>query len=115
MGVLSQGAQITESEERVTIPADRIDAGEIVLRIAGNLPDVTLADRDLLIVEPRAKGEAATGEFVIATLGQFAFIGRYWKKHGARSLLDDASRVIVQGPNLTIFGAVTLILRHETH
>lgn len=94
---------------------DRIDAGEIVLRIAGNLPDVALADRNLLIVEPRANGGAATGEFIIATLGQRVFVGRFWKKHGARSLLDDASQVIAQGSELRVLGAVTLIVRGETH
>ena len=44
-----------------------------------------------------------------------AFIGRYWKKHGARSLLDDAFHIIAQGPALRVLGAVTLILRGETH
>jgi len=97
------------------LPAERIDVGEIVFRVAGDMPDVGLADRDLLIVEPRANGGAATGEFVIATLGHDAFIGRYWKKHGARSLLDDAFRAIAQGPELRVLGAVTLILRDETH
>ena len=114
-GILSQGTPPTETDERITIPADKIGPGEIVFRIAGDVPEVALADRDLLIVEPRAKGNAATGEFVIATLGQFTFIGRYWKKHGARSLLDDAAQVIAQGPELRVLGAVTLILRGETH
>ena len=86
-----------------------------MFRVAGDMPDVGLADRDLLIVEPRPNGGAATGEFVIATLDHDAFIGRYWKKHGARSLLDDAFHVIAQGPALRVLGAVTLILRDETH
>src|SRR5436190_11441028 len=106
---------VTSSEERVMLPADRIDVGEIVFRIAAAISDVGLAAGDLLIVEPRANGGAATGEFVIATLGHDAFIGRYWKKHGARSLLDDAFHVIAQGPTLRVLGAVTLILRDETH
>ena len=84
-----------------------------MFRIAGDLPDLGLADRDLLIVEPRANGDAATGEFVIATLGNDAFIGRYWKKHGARSLLDGTFHVIAQGPALRVLGAVTLVLRDE--
>jgi hypothetical protein len=52
------------SDETVTIPADRIQTGEIVCRIGGNLPDLGLADRDLLIVEPRPDGNAAAREFV---------------------------------------------------
>lgn len=106
---------LTETGERTSIPADKISPGELVFRVAGDMPDVGLADRDLLIVEPRARGDAATGEFVIATLGHDAFIGRYWKKHGARSLLDDAFHIIAQGPALRVLGAVTLILRDETH
>jgi SOS-response transcriptional repressors (RecA-mediated autopeptidases) len=114
-GILTQGTPLIETSERTTIPADKINPGEFVFRIAGDMPEIGLADRDLLIVEPRTNGNAATGEFVIVTLGHDAFIGRYWKKHGARSLLDDAFNVIAQGPTLRVLGAVTLILRDETH
>jgi SOS-response transcriptional repressor LexA len=106
---------LTDTGERTIIPADKISLGELVFRVAGDMPDVGLADCDLLIVEPRASGDAATGEFVIATVGHDAFIGRYWKKHGARSLLDDAFHIIAQGPAIRVLGAVTLILRDETH
>lgn len=112
-GTFSQGAPLTETSERTTIPVNTISPGELLFRVVGDMPDVGLADRDLLIVEPRA--DAATGEFVIATLGQVAFIGRYWKKHGARSLLDGAFHVIAESPDLRVLGAVTLILRDETH
>ena len=114
-GILSQGAPLAETTERTALPADKISPGELVFRVAGDMPDVGLADRDLLIVEPRAEGEAATGEFVIATLGHNAFVGRYWKKHGMRAVLDDAFSVIAQGPALRVLGAVTLILRNGTH
>ena len=106
---------LIETDECVVVPADKIGPGELVFRVAGDMPDVGLAYRDFLIVEPRANGGAATGEFVIATLDQNAFVGRYWKKHGARSLLDGAFHVIVQGPTVRVLGAVTLILRDETH
>jgi hypothetical protein len=113
--LFSHGEPLAACDDRITIPAERIEVGEIVFRVAGAIPDVGLAAGDLLIVEPRANGGAATGEFVIATLGHDAFIGRYWKKHGARSLLDDAFHVIAQGSALRVLGAVTLILRDETH
>jgi SOS-response transcriptional repressor LexA len=115
VGILSQGTPPTETDERITIPADKIGPGEVVFRIADDVPEVGLAHRDLLIVELRAKGDAATGEFVIARVGQRVFVGRYWKKHGARSLLDDEFRVIAEGPDLRVLGAVTLILRDETY
>jgi SOS-response transcriptional repressor LexA len=105
---------LIETDECAIVPADKIGAGELVFRVAGDMPDVGLADRDLLIVEPRANAAAASGEFVIATLGDNAFIGRYWKKHGARSLLDGTFNVIAQGPALRVLGAVTLVLRNET-
>lgn len=89
---------LIETDECAIVPADKIGPGELVFRVAGDMPDVGITDRDLLIVEPRAKGDAATGEFVIATLGSDAYIGRYWKKRGARSLLDGTFRVIAQGP-----------------
>jgi len=106
---------LIEADECAIVPADTIGHGELVFRVAGDMPGFGLADRDLLIVEPRANGDAATGEFVIATLGGAAFIGRYWKKHGARSLRDGAFHVIAQGPALRVLGAVTLVLRNETH
>jgi SOS-response transcriptional repressor LexA len=112
IGTLAQGMSIVASDEQVTLPGDRIERSEVVYRVAGDLPDVGLADRDLLVIEPRAA--AATGEFVLATLQERAFVGRWWTKRGARSLLDNEFRVIVQGPELTVFGAVTLIARDES-
>jgi hypothetical protein len=112
--ILSEGRPLIETDECTIVPTDKIGHGELVLRLDGDLPDLGLADRDLLIMEPRANGDAATGEFVIATLGNDAFIGRYWKKHGARSLLDRTFHVIAQGPALRVLGAVTLILRDES-
>lgn len=103
---------IVASDEQVTLPGDRIEAGEVVYRVAGDLPDLGLADRDLLIIEPRVA--AATGEFVLATLQERAFVGRWWTKRGARSLLDNEFRTIVQGPKVTVLGAVTLIARDES-
>jgi len=114
-GVLLQGTPLNESDEVCSVPAERIAAVEVIYQLAGDLPSDDLVAGDLLIVEPRPNGEAATGEFVIATVGADAFVGRYWKKHGARSLLDGAFHVIAQGPALRVLGAVTLILRGETH
>lgn len=112
IGTIAQGMAIVASDEQVTLPGDRIEAGEVVYRVAGDLPDLGLADRDLLIIEPRVA--AATGEFVLATLQERAFVGRWWTKRGARSLLDNEFRTIVQGPKVTVLGAVTLIARDES-
>jgi hypothetical protein len=114
-GVLVQGTPITVPDEQVMVPADKIDAGDIVFRSGGDLPDLGVIARDLLIVESRPSGRAATGELVIATLHDRAFIGRWWAKHGTRAVLDEAFKVIAQGPAIRVLGAVTLILRDETH
>lgn len=112
-GVVAQGSAIRAAQETVTIPADRIETGELVFRVAGDLLDLGLADRDLLIVEPRPDGNAATGEFVIATLHERAFLGRWWAKHGDRMILDNDFRAVVQAPELQVLGAVTLIVRES--
>lgn len=110
-GVIVQGSTIRASEETVTIPANRIETGELVFRVAGDF--LGLADRDLLIVEPRPEGNAATGEFVIATLHERAFLGRWWAKHGDRMVLDNDFHSVAQAPELQVLGAVTLIVREN--
>jgi hypothetical protein len=110
-GVVAQGSAIGASEETVTIPAERIETGEVVYRVAGDF--LGLADRDLLIVEPRPDGNAATGEFVIATLHERAFLGRWWAKHGDRMILDNDFQSVAQAPELQVLGAVTLIVRES--
>ena len=110
-GVVAQGSAIGASQETVTIPADRIETGELVFRVAGDF--LGLADRDLLIVERRPGGNAATGEFVIATLHERAFLGRWWAKHGDRMVLDNDFHSVAQAPELQVLGAVTLVVREE--
>lgn len=83
-----------------------------MFRLADDLLDLGLAAGDLLIVEARA--HAATGEFVIATLDQRAFLGRWWTKHGTRRLMDNEFSAIADSPDLVVLGAVTLIVRAET-
>lgn len=111
---LSQSNQLLDCDETATVPADKIEPGELVFRVVDNLPNVGLAARDLLIVEPRPHGRAATGEFVIATLGDRTFIGRWWAKHGSRAVLGNDFHVLVEAPELQVLFAVTLIARDET-
>ena len=111
-GLVKQGTEITPCDGIITLPAATIEAGEVVYRVALDLANVELAASDLLVVQPRSR--AATGEFVIATLGDRAFIGRWWTKHGRRALLDNAFSVIVESRGLLVLGAITLIVRDET-
>ena len=112
-GVVSQGTPITERDEQVTLPADKVDERDVVFRSGSDVPDLGLARHDLLIVEPRANGEAATGELVIALLHGRTFIGRWWTKHGRRAVLDGECRAIAETPALRVLGAVTLVARDE--
>lgn len=112
-GGLSQGAAIDASSagEHVTIPADKIDEGDVVFRAAGNLRGFGIERDDILVVETRPDGRAATGELVLATIETKAFIGRWWTKHGRRELLDDVLSLISDDPRLQVIGAVTVVMR----
>src|SRR5436190_2716195 len=82
--------ELTEGET-VAIPAPLIDKGEIVFRARGEeLRDVGIEDGDLLVIELRTKGRAATGELVLGKVGEDVYIGRWWQKHGEKRLMTDS-------------------------
>jgi hypothetical protein len=114
-GGLSQGAEIDASfaGEQVSIPADKIDEGDVVFRAAAaNLRGFGIERDDLLVVETRPDGHAATAELVLVTIGTKAFLGRWWTKHGRRELLDDVLSLITDDPRLQLIGTVTVVMRH---
>lgn len=116
-GVLSQGAPIEKPNlpETVRVPADQIDPCEYVLRVKGTkLRAFGIEAADLLIVEPRPDGRAATGELVLAQIDERAFVGRWWMKQGRRELMDAAMQPITADTRLRVVGAVTVIVRHDT-
>ena len=115
-GVLSQGAPIDESSlpEAADVPADQIDPNEYVLRVKGtSLRAFGIEPADLLIIEPRPDGRAATGELVLAQLGERVFLGRWWMKRGRHVLMDAAIQPITEDADLRVIGAVTVIVRHD--
>lgn len=111
-GTLAQGAPITPANDAVSIPRDVIALGETVYRVASSLEDLGIREGDLLILEERT--HAATGELVLATSDERAFVGRWWTKHGRRALLDHEFHTLIEGRDVRILGAVTLVLRDET-
>lgn len=116
-GCVSQGAKIDASfaGEQVAIPADKIDEGDVVFRVAAwNLRGFGIERDDILVVEMRPDGHAATGELVLVTIETKAFIGRWWTKHGRRELLDDVLSLITDDERLQVVGAITVIMR-TTH
>ena len=90
---VKQGEPVHEliEGEPVALPAPLIDKGEIVFRARGEeLRDVGIDDGDLLVIELRTKGRAATGELVLGKVGEDVYIGRWWQKHGEKRLMTDS-------------------------
>jgi SOS-response transcriptional repressor LexA len=113
-GEISQGSPIDESVagEPLTIPADTIDEGEIVYRAArSDLQEFGIERGDFLVVERRPDGHASSAELVVAMIGDRAFVGHWWGKHGKRAVMGDAHSVVAEGRGLQIFGAITAIVR----
>ncbi|MEA2235534.1 MAG: hypothetical protein QOC81_258 [Thermoanaerobaculia bacterium] len=92
--------------------AEIMETNEIVYRVTqADLQGLGCERGDLLIVEPRPSGKAANGELVVAMIGDRAFVGHWWSKHGRRALLSDQHFVVVEEPGLRIVGAINAILR----
>jgi SOS-response transcriptional repressor LexA len=118
-GGVRQGAPIDASVAGaiVAVPQEKLDAGDQVFRVAtADLHDLGIEHGDLLIVEPRPRGNAATGELVLVMLGKRAFVGRWWTKRGRRALVDHALQPISEHQDLRVIGAVTVVVREgNTH
>ena len=115
-GEIRHGSPIDESQkERVAIPKSLVDAGEIVFRARGdNMRDQGIEDGDLLIVELRPRGRAATGELVIGRIGRHVFVGRWWQKHGQKALMSNGLSEVTIGRStrsLKVMAAINQIVR----
>jgi len=105
--------ELTEGET-VAIPAPLIDKGEIVFRARGEeLRDVGIEDGDLLVIELRTKGRAATGELVLGKVGEEIYIGRWWQKHGEKRLMTDsrAEVAVASKRGLKVVAVINQIIR----
>jgi hypothetical protein len=114
-GAITCGVAIdtTCAGERVLLPAGTMDPGDLVYRMAAALPELDIERGDLLVVEPRASGRAATAELVLAQVGPRPFIGRWWAKAGVRTLLAGDLHTITDDPALRVLGTITLIVRPQ--
>jgi hypothetical protein len=113
-GEISQGSPIDArvAGEPLTIPTDIIEEGEIVFRAArADLQEFGIECGDLLVVEQRSDGRAASAELVVAMIGDRVFVGHWWGKHGKRAVMGDAHSVVAEGRGLQVFGAITAIVR----
>ena len=113
-GIIRQGQAIDEgARERVSLPRTLVDEGEIVFRFRGEgLEDHGIREGDLLVVEPRTRGRAASGELVIGRIGELVWIGRWWQKRGAKGLVSNSlSQVVTGRGGLKVLAAVNQIIR----
>jgi transcriptional regulator with XRE-family HTH domain len=110
-GELRQGHPIDEAKaETVTIPAQLIEKDEIVLRARGSeLRDHGIDDGDLLVVQLRQKGRAATGELAIGKIGNDCYVGRWWEKHGRKALMSDGMAEVTVGKSKRVLKVVAVI------
>ena len=115
-GVVRQGEPVDEgAKEKVLLPRNIVDSGEIVFRFRGNgVDDQNIGDGDLLVVETRPRGRASNGELVIGRIGKQIWIGRWWQKHGQKGLMSNGMSEVTTGRgarSLKIVAAVNQIIR----
>lgn len=115
-GEIRQGQPIDESKtERVALPRSLVEEGEIVFRARGTeMRDQNIDDGDLLVVEIRPRGRAATGELVIGRIGQTVYVGRWWQKHGQKALMTNGLSEVTVGRStrsLKVVAAINQIVR----
>jgi HTH-type transcriptional regulator/antitoxin HipB len=115
-GEIRHGEPILEDrKETVHVPRNVVESGEIVFRARGDaMRDQGIDDGDLLVVELRPRGRAATGELVIGRIGKGVYVGRWWQKHGQKALMSNGlSEVTVgrSGRSLRVVAAINSILR----
>lgn len=117
-GELRQGQPIDEAKkETVHVPKSLVEEGEIVFRARGeDLGDQGIEDGDLLVVQLRQRGRAATGELVIGKIGDNCYVGRWWEKHGRKALMSDGLAEVTVGKSkrvLKVVAVINAILRPE--
>jgi SOS-response transcriptional repressor LexA len=115
-GEIRHGAAVDEaSRETVSLPPSLVEKGEIVFRARGeNMRDQGIQDGDLLVVELRPRGRAATGELVIGRIGRHVFVGRWWQKHGQKALMSNGLSEVTVGRSarsLKVVAAINQIVR----
>jgi transcriptional regulator with XRE-family HTH domain len=117
-GIIRHGEPIDEAaKESVALPKSIVEQGEIVFRARGtDMRDQGIEDGDLLVVELRPRGRAATGELVIGRIGKQVFVGRWWGKHGQKALMSNGLSEVTVGRSmrsLKVVAAINQIVRMD--
>lgn len=116
-GEIRQGEAVVElSGETVPLPASVMEKGEVVFRARGDeMRDQGIEDGDLLIVELRQTGRAASGELVIGKVGDLLYVGHWWQKHGQKAIMTDGPSELTTGGtskrSLKVLAAINAIVR----
>jgi transcriptional regulator with XRE-family HTH domain len=117
-GELRHGLPVDESKsEPLLLPASLVEEEEIVFRVRGDeLREHDILDGDLLIVQLRTTGKAATGELAIGRIGDRVYVGRWWQKHGQKALMTDGLAEVTVGPSkrsLKVVAVINQIVRQS--
>lgn len=115
-GEIRQGEPVDESKkEKVAMPRNLVEHDEIVFRARGDgMRDQGIEDGDLLVVELRPRGRAATGELVIGRISRQIWVGRWWQKHGQKAIMTNGMSEVTVGRSarsLKVVAAINQILR----
>lgn len=116
-GEIRQSEPVVElSGETAPLPPALVEEGEVVFRARGDkLRDCGIEDGDLLVVELRQHGRAATGELVVGKSGDILYVGRWWQKHGRRAILTDGPSEVMTGgkskKTLKVLAVINTIVR----
>src|SRR5882762_6640359 len=118
-GEIRQGEAVVElSGETAPLPASVVEKGEVVFRARGDkMREQGIEDGDLLVVELRPSGRAATGELVIGKVGEILYVGRWWQKHGQKAIMTDGPSELTTGGTskraLKVLAAINAIVRQK--
>lgn len=113
-GDVRNGEPIDERSagDKAILPSSVIEGEEVVLRVRGTaLHPLDIEEGDLLVIENRPKGRASNGELVIAKIGDLAYVGRWWQKHGRRAVKTNPLTDGTTDKNLKVMAAVTVVIR----
>ena len=116
-GEIRQGEAVVElSGEIAPLPVSVMEKGEVVFRARGDkMRELGIEDGDLMVVELRQTGRAATGEFVIGKVGDLLYVGHWWQKHGHKAIMTDGPTELTTGgtskQSLKVLAAINAIVR----
>jgi SOS-response transcriptional repressor LexA len=118
-GEIRQGEAVVElNGESAPLPPAIVEKDEVVFRARGDkMREQGIEDGDLLVVELRPTGRAASGELVIGKVGDLLYVGRWWQKHGHKAIMTDGPSELTTGGTskrtLKVLAAINAVVRQK--